>query len=116
MDSLQAYQVISSVKPKIFNTITANHVGDIIQSDLMDVSNYSTKNNNIKFLLTFIDVYSRYVMLIPLKNKNMNTVSKAMDKLIKESKEKIVNITTDDGSEFNNKQMKQIMYNHKIKH
>ena len=50
-------------------------IGDIIHSDLMNVSNSgSTTNNKFKFLITFRDVYRGYV--VPLKNNmNMATIS-----------------------------------------
>ena len=70
------------VKESNFNTITASFPGDILQIDLMDVSKTSTKNNGIKFILTSIDVYSRYVIIFPIKNKSITTVVNAMEYFI----------------------------------
>jgi hypothetical protein len=67
---LPTYQINTPAKkPKAFNSIYALYPGDIIQIDLMDVSYNSTANNKIKFLLTFIDVYTRYAQAYPIKNK-----------------------------------------------
>ena len=104
------------VKESNFNTITASFPGDILQIDLMDVSKTSTKNNGIKFILTSIDVYSRYVIIFPIKNKSMTTVVNAMENILSKYKIKIHNITTDDGSEFNNSKFKSLMKTNNITH
>ena len=51
-----------------FFPITANKENDIIQIDLMDVSNISTKNKNYKYIFVCVDVYSRKGYAIPIKN------------------------------------------------
>ena len=116
LDNLQTYQVNATQKPKKFNSIAASYIGDVIQADLMDVSYYSTENNGVKFLLTFIDVYSRYVMLVPIKLKNMKTVVRAMTSLIEKFPVEIKNVTTDDGPEFHNKEMEKLFKSHEIRH
>ena len=115
MSIIKTYQQNSAIrKPKIFNTIKASFVGDVTQADLMDVSYNSTVNNNIKYLLTFIDVYSRYVYIKPVRNKEMKTITDAMQDILKNIKVK--NLTTDDGSEFNNKIFKDLMTKKAITH
>ena len=47
-------------KNKIFTPIIAFHFLDNVQADLVDISRISEDNNNIKFLLCIIDVFSRY--------------------------------------------------------
>ena len=114
-DKLSTYQINTPIpKPNKFNTITADHAGDCIQIDLMDVSYNSTANKQIKFLLTFIDVYSRYVLYVPLKNKSAKTVSTAMETLIHQFPRKIYNVTSDDGPEFNNTIFKNVLTNNDI--
>lgn len=115
-ENLQPYQINRTKKIKNYNTIVASYVGDIIQADLMDMSNFSINNRGIKFLLTFIDIYSRYVFVEPLKNKQMTTVKNAMERIINKFNNKIKNITTDDGKEFNNNKMKKLLNDNDIKH
>lgn len=113
---MQTYQVNTPSNQKIYNSIKSSFIGDVIQADLMDVQNISTVNKNIKFLLTFIDVYSRFVLVEPLKNKNQNTVAEAMERIIRRFPKDINNLTTDDGSEFNNKAFKKVMKKFGIEH
>ena len=49
-----------------FFPITANKENDLIQIDLMDVSNISTKNKNYKYIFVCVDVYSRKGYAIPM--------------------------------------------------
>ena len=41
----------------------------IISLDLIDMSNLSFHNDNFKFLMYFIDVFSRKITVIPIKKK-----------------------------------------------
>lgn len=118
MDSLQTYQVNKEYRKKKnqYNSIKSSFVGDVVQIDLMDISRSSTANKGFKYLLTFIDVYSRYVIIAKLKNKNMSTVAKAFDGLVEEFNKNIINVTSDDGSEFHNKQFEKVINKHDINH
>ncbi len=55
------------------------------QADLVDMSAHSKENDNIKFLLTCIDVFSKYAWARPLKNKTGKEVTKAFDSILKEN-------------------------------
>ena len=52
-----------------FFPTTANKENDLLQIDLIDVSNISTKNKNYKYIVVCVDVYSRKGYAIPMKNK-----------------------------------------------
>ena len=69
-----------------------------MQVDLVDMSPISANNNNIKFLLVAVDVFSRMMFVIPLRNKTAFTVTNAMEEIIKLTK--YGNINTVLGSEF----------------
>ena len=56
-------QKIISAKPKI-----------IIGLDLIDMQKFSSFNNNIKYLMIFIDIFSKYITVLPLKNKTKHSI------------------------------------------
>lgn len=116
LSNLQTYQVNTVVQTKSYNTIQSSHVGDVIQIDLMDLSSVATANNDFVFLLTFIDVYSRYVLVVPLSSKDQYTVKDALKAILKVFDYEIKNITSDDGSEFNNKTFSDFLKKKDIKH
>ena len=73
------------------------HKNDI-QIDLMDMSNVSTMNKNIKFALVAVDIFTRKGYVIPLKNKIMKSITESFTKLLRQIKPN--KITCDNGSEF----------------
>ncbi len=80
------------------------------QADLVDMSAHSKENDNITFLLTCIDVFSKYAWARPLKNKTGKEVTKAFDSILKENRVS-QKLQTDKGTEFFYKHFQQLMKN-----
>ncbi|RWS20542.1 hypothetical protein B4U80_06503, partial [Leptotrombidium deliense] len=59
------------------NKIVARGVDDQWQADLVDVGKFDTQNDGNKFILTAIDVFSKFAFAEPIKNKNAVNVAKA---------------------------------------
>ena len=68
--------------------------------DLADMQSLCRKNKGIKYLLCAIDLYSKYVFVIPLKDKKGISIVNAFDKIIKQSNRKPNKIWVDQGGEF----------------
>jgi hypothetical protein len=81
--------------------------------DLIDMQQYSKQNKHYKYLLAVIDIFSKYGWLIPLKNKTGVTVSEAFENLFKQRKP--MYIWSDKGSEFYNRQVKELLKDNNIK-
>ena len=75
--------------------------------DLADMQSLSRKNKGIKYLLCAIDLYSKYVFVIPLKDKKGISIAKAFNKIIKQSNRKPNKIWVDQGGEFYNNVFKK---------
>ena len=71
-------------------------------ADLVDVSRISSYNKGFKYLLTCIDVLSRYSWVIPLKDKTGKTLVAAFATIF-ESGQRPVHLQTDKGTEFTNR-------------
>ena len=63
-----------SRKKFVTQKIIAGGPKTIICMDLIDMNKLSAYNNNIKFLMYFIDVFSKKVSVIPLFNKTKNSI------------------------------------------
>ena len=63
-------------------------------------------NTRICFLLCFIDVFSKYPWIIPLKDKKGTTATNAFQMILDESNCKPNKMLVDKGSEFYNMSMK----------
>jgi hypothetical protein len=76
---------------------------DIWSADLIDLQSLAPVNDDVKYILLIIDIYSRYIWLFPLQNKESKTVLdyfKSFETLPN-------NLWTDLGSEFTNKSFKK---------
>ena len=70
--------------------------------DLADMQSLSRKNKGIKYLLCAIDLYSKYVFVISLKDKKGICIVNAFNKIIKQSSRNPNKIWIDQGGEFYN--------------
>ena len=101
-------------QPKIKNyfPVYAKHKYEILQLDIVDMSNLATANKNYKYLLVAIDVYSRTAFVVPIKNKTTTTVNNAVVEILDQTEPN--SITADHGSEFINAAFKKILTNRGI--
>ena len=72
--------------------------------DLADMTLISKFNKGIKYLLCFIDLFSRYSWVIPLKNKKQDSIVEGFKSILKNSDGKPNKIWID--HEFNNNKFK----------
>ena len=54
-------------------------------------------NKGIRFLLCVIDIFSKYVWVVPLKEKKGVTIANAFEKFVADSKKKANKIWVDKG-------------------
>jgi hypothetical protein len=71
------------------------------QADLADVSSLASKNEGIKYLLTCIDVFSKYAWVEPLKSKTGNALVTAFESILQSGRKPMI-LQTDQGKEFTN--------------
>ena len=63
-------------------------------------------DKGIRFLLCFIDIFSKYAWVIPFKGKKSIIITNAIQKVLDESNRKPNKIWVDKGSKFYNRSMK----------
>lgn len=85
------------------------------QVDLMDMQNLEQHNDGIRYLLIVIDVFSRYVWVIPLRRKAASYVLEGFEKLFSMTDARPSLIQYDEGKEFVNEQVKDFFRENKIK-
>ena len=71
------------------------------QADLVDVSSLASKNQGMKYLLTCIDVFSKYAWVEPLCSKTGKSLGAAFTHILSFGRKPIV-LQTDQGKEFVN--------------
>lgn len=58
-------------------------INDTYQIDLVEMIPYASENKNFKYILTVIDIFSKYAWAIPIKTKNKTDVSNGMMSILK---------------------------------
>lgn len=92
-------------------------VDDLWQIDLIDMQKHARANGGHRYILTVIDVLSKYAWTEPVRNKSAPTVAAAMEKVLKRaSPRRPNNVQSDEGLEFLNSQFAKLMKRHGINH
>lgn len=90
-------------------------IDDLFQADLVEMIPYAKVNKGYKYLLTVIDVFSKFAWAQPVKSKSGEDVSSAMLKILQSGRVP-EHLQTDRGREFYNVKFKKLMDQFKINH
>lgn len=91
-------------------------LSEIWQADLVEMQEHSVVNKGYRYLLTVIDIFSKYAWAKPLLDKTGLTVVKAFKEIFDDSKTHPSKLQTDFGREFYNKHFKKLMKDYKVHH
>ena len=84
------------------NRVFVNGLDEQWQADLADLQNLTRWNHGHKYLLTCIDVLSKYASVVPLKSKSASALVAAFTSIFKKGR-KPERLQTDAGTEFMNR-------------
>ena len=90
------------------NRVYSHGIDFIWQIDLVDLSRFARFNKGHKFILTVIDVFSKYSWAVPLKNKTGVTLVKAFKRILKEGRCPY-KVHADQGTEFTNRNFQALL-------
>jgi len=96
------------------NRTTVFYKDELWQMDLCDMKGLKEYNDGVTFLLTVIDVFSKYAFAKPLLNKKGSTVLNAFQTILRENDRKPTNVQTDQGTEFTNRGFKSVLEKNRI--
>lgn len=96
------------------NRILVSGIDSLWQADLADFQNISEYNDGYNYLLVCIDVFSKYLMVEKLTDKNAKTTLDAFINILQKSNRKPKQLQTDDGKEFVNSTFKGFLTKHDI--
>ena len=85
------------------------------QADLVDVAKLASYNKGFKYLLTCIDVLSRYAWVVPLKDKTGKSLKEAFQ-VIFETGRRPIRLQTDRGTEFTNRVFQKFLKENDVHH
>lgn len=91
-------------------------IAETLQADLIEMQPFKRENRGHRYILIVIDIFSKMAYAEPLKDKTGAEVTSAMHRIIQKVGHRINNLHTDDGKEFFNSSMKQLLDKYKINH
>ena len=93
-------------------------LADQVQLDLVDMGKYGSKNKGYRWILTAVEILSRYAFTIPIYRKDGKNMTKAVDLLLERFKRrfgKYPNIAQfDEGKEFYNVGVRNLLKSHDV--
>ena len=89
--------------------------------DLVDMGKYKNQNKGYYWILTAVEILSRYALAVPVYRKDTNNMTKAVGSLLKQFKDRFDGrypkvAQFDDGKEFYNVGVKTLLEKHEIKY
>lgn len=116
LKSQETYSVYKPVKQNYATQkiipIRMDYLHDMDLADMQAVSKY---NDNYRFLLIVIDIFSRYLWVEPSKSKYADDIIEAYDKIIQQGRIPEL-LRSDQGSEFINAKFQAYVKKHGIHH
>lgn len=85
------------------------------QADLVDMQKIKKKNFGYAYVLTVVDVLSKFGWAVPLKDKGADEVIRGFKQVLRSGR-KPWRLYTDEGKEFVNKKFREFLDSHEIKH
>lgn len=95
------------------NRCVVEHVDEQWQADLVDMSSVKKSNNNVSFILTVIDMFSKYAFTVPLKNKSSVSLRDAFRRIFSTGRVP-TKLQTDKGTEFTNKLLQDYLKENEV--
>ena len=89
---------------------------EIFMGDLLEYPNYKTQNRGFKFILILIDAFTKMLYAVPMKKKDADHSAAAFSSIFQTMDRFPINLVTDGGKEFFNKEVRKILDNHGINH
>lgn len=89
------------------NPTIVDNVDEQWQADLVDMQAFVKENKGFKYLLTVIDIFSKFAWVVPLKTKKGSEVKEAFQTIFRQRIP--VKLQTDQGREFVNEDVKKYL-------
>ena len=81
---------------------------ELLQMDLMQITNLARHNNGYNYILIAIDTLSKFLFMEPIKNKGFAEMQRAMTKILRQVTPKCKLLLTDRGTEFLSRKMQNL--------
>jgi hypothetical protein len=115
-ESYQIQKQPTRTNKKNFRPIVAYTPHELWMIDLLDTRTMNPlKNKGYKYIMTVVDVFSRYAFTEPIKNKTTKSTAEAFEKIIKRADRPPDYIQSDNGNEYK-REFKKVVEKYNIDH
>ena len=94
--------------------VVTRGINDVWDVDLMDMTNLAQYNDGITFIVIFIDIFSRFLYVEPMKNKSTKETLKAIKAVFAKSNDQPETFRCDAGKEFLGKEVSEYLTDREI--
>lgn len=117
LKSQDVYTLHYPIRKKKFhrNHYIVQDIDQLWEIDLCDMKMYKKFNDNYTFLLSVIDVFSKYGWVYPLRNKTGKEITKVFHKILHDSNRKPITVQSDKGKEFKNSNFQNYLKHNNIR-
>ena len=95
--------------------IITRGLDDLWDADLAEVGNIAAHNDNFKYWLVVIDVFSRKVWVVPVQSKHHTHMVQAFQTLFQNTTRRPRHFRTDKGTEFTNRAVRKLLKDMQIR-
>jgi transposase InsO family protein len=99
-------------EPRVF----VKHIDDQWGIDLCEMGNIARFNDGQRYILTCIDILSKYAWAVPVKSKDGSSVKNAFSEILKSTSRRPKRVESDKGKEFYNAPFQRLLQEHGIAH
>jgi transposase InsO family protein len=84
-------------------------------ADIMDMQKFASKNRGYRYLAVFIDIFSRYIWVEPMKTKRNDEMLKVIHRIFKKGRKPLY-LRTDQGKEYTGKYVQHYLRKNDVHH
>lgn len=115
LQNQDAYSLLRPVRYRFKRQrVVTTGIDDLWDADLAEVSNIAQHNDDMHYWLVVIDVFTRYLWVVPVKSKHHSQIVQAFKAVFAQTTRRPKHLRTDKGTEFKNKAVKSLMQNTRI--
>ena len=115
LEGISSYSIHREVKkPRRRNPFFVYKKRDHVQADLVEVQQLAASNEGVRYLLTAIDMFSKFAVCVPMKNKKQESSIEALREMFQYIRPKT--LMTDSGGEFTGKKVQSFLREEQINH
>ena len=108
----------SIVRKHKYRKTFVKDLADQVQLDLVDMGKYGSKNKGYRWILTAVEILSRYAFAIPVRRKDGENMTKAVGLLLESFKKRFGKypnfVQFDEGKEFYNVGVRNLLKGHDV--